>query len=63
MHVLQQDGSVESELLEKKQNTLKTKMDQQEGQLKEIQSELNALSSNANTHYLNTDLSNLKVCL
>jgi len=62
MHVLQHDGSVESELLEEKQNTLKNKMDQQEGQLKEIQTELNALSSNADTHYLTTNFSNLKVC-
>ena len=48
-------------LLEKKQNTLKTKMDQQQGQLKEIQTELNSLSSNANTHFLATDFSHLKV--
>jgi len=36
-------------------------MDQQQGQLKEIQTELNSLSSNANTHYLATDFSHLKV--
>jgi hypothetical protein len=48
-------------LLEKKQNTLKTKMDQQQGQLKKIQTELNSLSSNANTHFLATDFSHLKV--
>lgn len=63
MHVLQHDGSVESELLEEKQNSLKNKMDQQEGQLKEIQTELNSLSSNADTHYLTTNFSNLKVCI
>lgn len=63
MHVLQHDGNVESELLEEKQNSLKNKMDQQEGQLKEIQSELNSLSSNADTHYLATNFSNLKVCV
>jgi len=37
-------------------------MDQQQGQLKEIQTELNSLSSNANTHFLATDFSHLKVC-
>lgn len=62
MHVLQHDGSVESELLEKKQITLKTKMDQQQGQLKEIQTELNSLSSNDDTNLLASDFSNLKVC-
>lgn len=36
-------------------------MDQQQGQLKEIQTELNSLSSNANTHFLATDFSHLKV--
>jgi hypothetical protein len=35
-------------------------MDQQQGQLKEIQTELNSLSSNANTHFLATDFSHLK---
>ncbi|XP_026813405.1 aryl hydrocarbon receptor nuclear translocator-like protein 2 isoform X1 [Rhopalosiphum maidis] len=57
---LQYNGSLESALLEKKQNTLKTKMDQQQGQLKEIQTELNSLSSNANTHFLASDFSHLK---
>jgi len=61
MHVLQKDGSVESEMLEKQQITLKTKMDQQKGQLNEIQTELNSLSSNADTHFLATNFSNLKV--
>lgn len=61
MHVLQKDGSVESEMLEKQQITLKSKMDQQQGQLKEIQTELNSLSSNADTHFLATNFSNLKV--
>lgn len=61
MHVLQHDGSVESDLLEKKQTMLKTKMDQQQGQLKEIQTELNSLSSNADTQFLTTNFSNLKV--
>ncbi|XP_016662822.1 circadian locomoter output cycles protein kaput isoform X2 [Acyrthosiphon pisum] len=60
IHVLQHNRSLESALLEKKQNTLKTKMDQQQGQLKEIQTELNSLSSNANTHFLATDFSHLK---
>ncbi|KAE9538039.1 hypothetical protein AGLY_006011 [Aphis glycines] len=60
IHNLQYNRSLESALLEKKQNTLKTKMDQQQGQLKEIQTELNSLSSNANTHYLATDFSHLK---
>jgi len=63
MHVLQHDGIVESELLEEKQNSLKTKLDNQVGQLKEIQTELDSLSSNADTHYLTTNFSNLKVCL
>uniref|UniRef100_A0A2S2NJX9 Aryl hydrocarbon receptor nuclear translocator-like protein 1 n=1 Tax=Schizaphis graminum TaxID=13262 RepID=A0A2S2NJX9_SCHGA len=57
---LQYNRSLESALLEKKQNTLKTKMDQQQGQLKEIQTELNSLSSNANTHFLASDFSHLK---
>ncbi|XP_025202262.1 aryl hydrocarbon receptor nuclear translocator-like protein 2 isoform X2 [Melanaphis sacchari] len=57
---LQYNRSLESALLEKKQNTLKTKMDQQQGHLKEIQTEINSLSSNANTHFLATDFSHLK---
>ncbi|XP_015367926.1 PREDICTED: circadian locomoter output cycles protein kaput-like isoform X2 [Diuraphis noxia] len=60
IQALQHNRSLESALLEKKQNTLKTKMDQQQGQLKEIQTELNSLSSNANTHFLATDFSHLK---
>ncbi|KAL4090265.1 hypothetical protein QTP88_025143 [Uroleucon formosanum] len=60
IQVLQHNRSLESALLEKKQNTLKSKMDQQQGQLKEIQTELNSLSSNANTHFLATDFSHLK---
>lgn len=61
--MLKHEGNVESELLEQKQITLKTKMDQQQGQLKEIQTELNSLSSNNDTQILVSDLSNIKVCL
>nr|AYI50057.1 juvenile hormone receptor methoprene-tolerant [Myzus persicae] len=60
IQVLQQNRSLESALLEKKQNTLKTKMDQQQGQLKEIQTELNSLPSNANTKSLAKQFSHIK---
>lgn len=63
MHVLQQDGCKGSELLQSKQIALKTKMDQRQGQLTEIQTELNSLSSNADTHFLTANFSNLKVSL
>lgn len=36
-------------------------MDQQQGQLKEIQTELNSLSSNEDTRFLTEDFSDLKV--
>lgn len=61
MQVLQQDGAEESEQLVKKQILLKTKMDQQQGQLNEIQTGLNTLSSNADTSFLTSNYSNLKV--
>jgi hypothetical protein len=61
MHVLQHDGCSQSELLKKNQITLKSKMDQQHGQLKEIQKGLNSLSSNADTHYIAKNFTNLKV--
>ncbi|XP_025408631.1 circadian locomoter output cycles protein kaput-like isoform X4 [Sipha flava] len=60
MHVLQHDGCSQSELLKKNQITLKSKMDQQHGQLKEIQKGLNSLSSNADTHYIAKNFTNLK---
>lgn len=61
MHVLQHDGSSQSQLLKKNQITLKTKMDQQQGRLNNIQKELNSLSSNADTHYITKNFTNLKV--
>ena len=61
MQVLQQDGAEESEQLVKKQILLKTKIDQQQGQLNEIQTGLNSLSSNADKSFLTSNYSNLKV--
>ncbi|VVC40105.1 Nuclear translocator,Myc-type, basic helix-loop-helix (bHLH) domain,PAS fold,PAS domain [Cinara cedri] len=60
MQVLQEDGAEESEQLVKKQLLLKTKMDQQQGQLNEIQTGLDSLSSNADTRFLKSNYSNLK---
>lgn len=59
--MLQQNEDTQSQFLEKKQIALKTKIDQQQGQITEIQKELNSLPPNADTHYINKNFTNLKV--
>ncbi|XP_050545530.1 neuronal PAS domain-containing protein 2-like isoform X2 [Daktulosphaira vitifoliae] len=60
MHVLKHDECIEDELLKKEQFKLNTSIEQQGGQINDIQTDLKSFPSRADAHLLSTNLSNLK---